>query len=74
MVIRKIKKTFGKNYFNKDVFVLENVSSLMEFYWMLRSFWSKVELYSRPDPNIPLCVPVDINAKMNDLIAVCYDE
>jgi len=44
-----------------------------EFYWVLRAFWPRVELYSRPDPYIPLCVPINVNSNMLDLIAVCYD-
>lgn len=42
-----------------------------EFYWILKNYWSKVELFSRPDPYVPLCVSIDINSKMLDLIAVC---
>jgi len=45
-----------------------------EFYWVLRCYWSKVELFSRPDPYIPLCIAVDINTNMLDLIAICSED
>lgn len=42
-----------------------------EFYWVLRTFYDKVSLYSMPDPYEPEVRKIGILSKMTPLIAVC---
>lgn len=42
-----------------------------EFYWVLRTFYSKVTLYSMQDPYIPQIEKIGLLSKMTPLIAVC---
>jgi 2-polyprenyl-3-methyl-5-hydroxy-6-metoxy-1,4-benzoquinol methylase len=42
-----------------------------EFYWILKTFYKDVKLYSMPNVYVPYCVPVDITSKMTPVIGVC---
>lgn len=42
-----------------------------EFYWVLRSFYKSVYLYSMPDQYVPRIVPVEIVTRKTPLIGVC---
>jgi len=42
-----------------------------EFYWVLKSFYNKVQLYAMPDPYIPVVKEVGIMSTLSPLIAVC---
>lgn len=42
-----------------------------EFYWVLRTFYKKVELYAMPDVYVPKTVPIGFLSTMTPLIAVC---
>jgi len=36
-----------------------------EFYYILKTHWNNVSLYTMPDPYIPLCTPCDINTELH---------
>lgn len=42
-----------------------------EFYWVLRCFYSRVDLYALPDPHVPQLVSVDVKTSRSPLIAAC---
>lgn len=42
-----------------------------EFYWVLRTFYTDVQLYAMPDIYVPDFCPVDVQSTMTPLIAVC---
>jgi ubiquinone/menaquinone biosynthesis C-methylase UbiE len=42
-----------------------------EFYYILKNFWDEVNLFTTPNPYIPIYIPCDINTELHPLIAVC---
>ena len=44
-----------------------------EFYWVLRTFYRSVTLYSMPDEFAPIIIPVKIDTGLTPLIALCAD-
>jgi hypothetical protein len=42
-----------------------------EFYWVLRGFYSAVDLYGMPDPHVPTLESVGLFSETSPLIAVC---
>jgi len=42
-----------------------------EFYWILRTFYKDVKLYSKPDPLKIECVPINVLSALTPLIGVC---
>lgn len=42
-----------------------------EFYWVLRTFYKKVELFAQPDQYVPFLEPVGALTVMTPLVAVC---
>jgi 2-polyprenyl-3-methyl-5-hydroxy-6-metoxy-1,4-benzoquinol methylase len=42
-----------------------------EFYWVLRAFYSRVELHAMPDVHVPATQEVGLDTELTPLIAVC---
>lgn len=44
-----------------------------EFYWVLKSFYQNVTLYSMPDSHVPLLCTIDVVSPLIPLIATCSE-
>lgn len=44
-----------------------------EFYWVLRAFYRRVNLYALADPCVPSVVPIQVTDRRTPLIAECHD-